>query len=64
MLHGNPSPQKNLRTHRSRILGTWGPLGNLPKFLGTPLGTRRLDGRPQDVPDRFQRRSGQILRMF
>ena len=62
MLHGDP--KKNPRTCRSHIPGTWRPLGNLPKLLGTPLGTRGLAGRPQDVPDRFQGRSGQILRMF
>jgi hypothetical protein len=58
---GTRPPQKN---PHSRIPGTWGPLGNLPKLLGTPLGTRGLVGRPQDVSDRFQGRSEQILRMF
>ena len=64
MLHGDPSPPKKLRTRRSRVPGTWGPLGNLPKLLGTSLGTRGLAGRPQDVPDRFQGRYEQISRMF
>ena len=53
---GTRPPQKNPRTHRPRVPGTWGPLGNLPKLLGTSLGTRGLAGRPQDVPDRFQGR--------
>jgi hypothetical protein len=61
---GTRPPQKNPRTRRPRVPGTRGPLGNLPKLLGTPLGTRGLVGRPQDVPDRFQGRSEQILRMF
>jgi hypothetical protein len=32
----------------------WGPLGNVPKLLGTPSGTWGLAGRPQDVLGRFQ----------
>ena len=61
---GTRPPQKNPRTRHSHVPGTWGLLENLPKLLGTPLGTRGLVGRPQDVPDRFQGRSGQILKMF
>jgi hypothetical protein len=64
MLHGEPPPKKNMCTRHSRVPGTWGPLGNLPKLSGTPLGTRGLVGRLQDIPDRFQRCSGQISRML
>jgi hypothetical protein len=61
---GTRPPQKNPRTRRSRVPGTWGPLGNLPKLLETPSGTWGLAGRPQDVPDRFQGHFRPISGMF
>jgi hypothetical protein len=63
MLHENLSPPKNLHAHCSCVSRAWGLLGNIPKLLGTPSGTRGLVGRPQDVPGRFWGRSKQISGM-
>jgi len=64
MLHGDPSPQKNPHTRRSRIPRTWGPLGNLPKLLGTPLGTWGLVGRSEQISGKFRTDFGDVLGRF